>query len=228
MKLFRKHSTSSKTQNSVLFNSGGSPFFSGIQPKLTVSKADDPQEREADQVADRVMQNNSSEALQRQPMEEEEEMMQPKLQRQEEEEEAQPKLQREEEEEEATQLKLQTKGEEEEEAMQMKTEGATPTVSPKFSKSLQASKSGGVPLPKTTNVFMSRAMGADFSKVRIHTDANAVNMNRQIRAKAFTHGKHLYFNLGQYDPGSRSGKWLLAHELTHTIQQKAVRPKRSQ
>ena len=66
---------------------------------------------------------------------------------------------------------------------------------------------------------MSNRFGRDFSSVKIHTDVQAVRMNRDLNAKAFTVGNDVYFNQGQYQPGSSKGKHLLAHELTHVVQQ---------
>ena len=94
-------------------------------------------------------------------------------------------------------------------------------ASPAFESSLQSSKGGGAPLPDNTRAEMESGIGADFSTVKIHTNDNAVQMNQQINAKAFTHGSDIYFNRGQYNPESSSGKHLLAHELTHTVQQGA-------
>ena len=85
--------------------------------------------------------------------------------------------------------------------------------------SLQQSKGGGQPLDTTTNQLMSRGIGADFSNVKIHTDSNAIQMNQQLNAKAFTNGSDVYFNQNQYNPQSSEGKHLLAHELTHVVQQ---------
>ncbi len=231
MKLHRNRpARNAKPAQAPFYKTGQSTFFTGIQPRLTVGKADDPQEKEADNMADQVMQKGENEVLQRQPLEEEEELLQPKIQRQEEEEAAQTKLQRQpvEEEEEELMPKLQRQEEEEEEAQPKlrAKEGTGSSAAPAgFSQTLKGSKSSGDALPGKTNAFMSQAMGADFSKVRVHTDDNAVRMNRQIRARAFTHGNHIYFNRGQFDPNSHDGQWLLAHELTHTIQQKAVRRK---
>ena len=67
---------------------------------------------------------------------------------------------------------------------------------------------------------MEHGFGADFSNVRIHTDFEAAQMSSDIGAKAFTNGNDIYFNQNQYNPNSKEGKHLLAHELTHTIQQK--------
>jgi hypothetical protein len=69
---------------------------------------------------------------------------------------------------------------------------------------------------------LSNALGADFSGVKVHTGQNAVEMNRSLNARAFTHGNDIYFNKGEYNPESSEGKRLLAHELTHVVQQKGV------
>ncbi len=98
--------------------------------------------------------------------------------------------------------------------------GLEPT--PNFQKQLIASKGGGTPLPDKTNSFMSQAIGSDFSQVSIHTGNQAQEMNQSIRAKAFTHGSDIYFNKGQYNPSSNQGKKLLAHELTHVVQQRGA------
>lgn len=86
----------------------------------------------------------------------------------------------------------------------------------------------GSPLTPGAQMEMESVFDADFSSVRIHTDIGAIQMNRQIGAKAFTHGSNIYFNEGMYAPESIPGKRLLAHELTHTIQQgaalSAIRP----
>lgn len=84
------------------------------------------------------------------------------------------------------------------------------------------STSGGAALPPDTRNQMEGHFGADFSQVRVHTDSSAVQMSQDLGAKAFTHGNNIYFNEGQYSPGSQSGDHLLAHELTHTVQQGAA------
>jgi hypothetical protein len=66
---------------------------------------------------------------------------------------------------------------------------------------------------------MGNAMGVDFSGVNIHTDSKAVQMNQKLGAKAFTHGNDIYFKEGEFNPESNNGKKLLAHELTHVVQQ---------
>jgi Domain of unknown function (DUF4157) len=67
---------------------------------------------------------------------------------------------------------------------------------------------------------MGQAMGTDFSRVRVHTDGQSDRLNRSIQAKAFTTGQDVFFRQGAYNPGSRGGQELIAHELTHVVQQK--------
>jgi hypothetical protein len=62
-------------------------------------------------------------------------------------------------------------------------------------------------------------MQFDFSKVQIHTDNKSAQMNQELGVRAFTHGRDVYFGIGQYNPQSNEGKRLLAHELTHVVQQ---------
>lgn len=82
-------------------------------------------------------------------------------------------------------------------------------------------KGGGNPLPSGMATEMGQKIGADFSNVRTHTDQNAIQMNQELVANAFSHGNDIYFNKNQYNPSSPDGKRLLAHELTHTVQQNA-------
>jgi hypothetical protein len=94
-------------------------------------------------------------------------------------------------------------------------------VSSSFASSLNASKGGGASLPQGTRNFMENAFSTDFSAVKIHTDSQAAEMSKDINAKAFTYGNDIYFREGQYNSDSWKGRHLLAHELTHTIQQKS-------
>lgn len=84
---------------------------------------------------------------------------------------------------------------------------------------VNSNKYNGNRMDASTKSFMESRFGSEFSEVKIHTDKDAVQMNRDLNAKAFTVGNNIYFNEGQYQPGSNSGKHLLAHELAHTIQQ---------
>jgi hypothetical protein len=77
----------------------------------------------------------------------------------------------------------------------------------------------GQPLPPRLNHQIGQAMGADFSGVRVHTDTQSDQLNRSIQAKAFTTGQDVFFRQGAYQPDSRSGQELIAHELTHVVQQ---------
>ena len=89
---------------------------------------------------------------------------------------------------------------------------------------LSSTKGQGQALDSETQDHMGSQIGADFSGVRVHTGSNANEMNRSLGAQAFTHGSDIYFNEGKYDTQSSSGKELLAHELTHTVQQGAAPP----
>ncbi len=104
--------------------------------------------------------------------------------------------------------------------LQRKGHGDGSTAPASVEKSLASSRGKGSPLPDAVNNKMGSAMGADFSEVRIHDDHAAADMSNALNAQAFTHGKDIYFNRGKYDPGSKAGQHLLAHELTHTIQQR--------
>ena len=87
---------------------------------------------------------------------------------------------------------------------------------------------GGGKMDAQTRNDMESGFGADFSHVNIHTDSQAAQMSANIGAQAFTHGNDIYFNKGKYNPTSKEGKTLLAHELTHTIQQKGMVQKKIQ
>lgn len=87
---------------------------------------------------------------------------------------------------------------------------------------IQASRGGGQGLSVPLRRFMEPRFGADFSKVRIHTDANAQQLSRRLSARAFTVGGDIFFGAGQYQPDTAQGRELIAHELTHTLQQGAA------
>jgi hypothetical protein len=157
--------------------------------------------------------------VQRQEVPEEEEEIQTKL-----------LLQRQaEEEEEEVQTKplLQRQAEEEEEELQTKSDLQSPTsnlqngfeAGSDLEARLVAHKGTGSPLSEDVRAYMEPRFGADFSGVRVHTDGEAVQMNRELSAQAFTHGQDIYLGAGRYDPGTTAGKRLLAHELTHVVQQ---------
>lgn len=92
-------------------------------------------------------------------------------------------------------------------------------TSPQVTSAIHSSMAGGSPLPGHVRGFMEPRFGADFSDVRIHTGDQAAQLSADLGAHAFTVGNHVYFGRNQYQPDSASGKQLIAHELTHTIQQ---------
>ena len=206
----------------------------GIQRRTKISQPGDKFEREADRVADWVM--RMAEPQEQEQAEEDEELIQAKRM-------TAPLVQgqvrgieSEEEEEETIQTKLissqvkhflqrqykASESEEEEEERTVQTKeipGQTPSMTSTVEARLNASKDSGQPLPEQTRSFMESRFGQDFSQVRVHADARAAQLNRELRAQAFTHGQDVYFGTGKYSPGSGHGKRLLAHELTHVVQQ---------
>jgi hypothetical protein len=79
---------------------------------------------------------------------------------------------------------------------------------------------GGSALDESTRGFMESRLGADFGDVRIHTGSKATEAARSVQAHAYTVGTDVVFQDGQYNPSSTDGKKMLAHELTHVVQQK--------
>ncbi len=112
---------------------------------------------------------------------------------------------------------------EEEELVRAKQESQG-VVNSSIENDLRNNRSSGNKMDNKTMAQMERGFGADFSQVNIHTGTDAVQMSRQLGAHAFTHGNDIYFNEGRYDTNSSSGKHLLAHELTHTLQQTSSYP----
>ncbi len=90
-----------------------------------------------------------------------------------------------------------------------------PQVQPDLESRLNASQGGGSLLSEEVRSFMEPRFGADFSQVRVHTGSEAVQMNQELGAQAFTHGSDVYFGAGK-SPGNNE---LMAHELTHVVQQ---------
>jgi Domain of unknown function (DUF4157) len=92
-------------------------------------------------------------------------------------------------------------------------------VSVRAESALASVRDGGQPLPRSVRTFFEPRFGADFSKVRIHSGSQAAESTRSIRARAFTFGRDVVFGRGEYLPERQEGQWLLAHELTHVVQQ---------
>jgi hypothetical protein len=95
----------------------------------------------------------------------------------------------------------------------------SPSVAGHTQSAIQSNVSGGQPLSADVRSYMEPRFGADFSNVRIHNDQEAASLSNQLSARAFTYQNHVFFSRNQYQPGTSEGKHLLAHELTHTIQQ---------
>jgi hypothetical protein len=154
-------------------------------------------------------------SVRRQPLEEEEELIQPKQQP------VPLTLQ--------TQrlpengLQRQTEAEEEEQLLQTAANGSGTTEMPtELEAAIQGQRSGGQRLTDDDRTFFEPRLRADLSNVRLHTDALATETAEAIKARAFTLGRHVFFGAGQYPSGTEAGQRLLAHELTHVLQQGAV------
>lgn len=118
---------------------------------------------------------------------------------------------------------------EDEEELQMKPvlqpkRNVSAETSPEITRQINSSKGSGSSMAPEIQQEMAHKMGADFDGVNIHTDSNAHRLNQQLGAKAFTHGSDIYFNKQEYNPNSSEGKRLLAHELTHVVQQGRSEP----
>lgn len=224
------------------------PFFAPvIQPKLTINQPNDVFEQEADTIAEKVMRMSDHDAapakvapvvVQKKcsACEEEE-----KLQKKEEEESEEGLIHRKcaacEQEDKLVQRtpytvqrkcaaceeeeKLQRKCAACEEELQLKASGAPAVAARPAAPSsvYQVLQSGGSPLDEGTRHFMESRFKQDFGHVQIHNDPLAHQSAKEINAKAYTHGKHIVFAPGEYQPHTPSGKQLLAHELVHVMQQ---------
>ena len=93
------------------------------------------------------------------------------------------------------------------------------SVSNQMGSALHQSAGKGASLPNDKSEGWGQRMGSDLSKVKVHTDDQADAMSRSIGAKAFTYGQDIYFKKGEYQPGTKAGDHLLAHETAHTVQQ---------
>ncbi|MFC1860711.1 DUF4157 domain-containing protein [Chloroflexota bacterium] len=177
-----------------------------VQAKLSVSSPGDIHEQEADRVAEAVTRaidtretkrEEEGKYLLRQPEDdEEEETVQPKtvLQRQ-----------------------------DDEEDVQMQYAGnQLSEVATALEDRINNARGSGQALPDGARAPMENAFGVDFSGVRVHTDPESDDLNRHLSAKAFTTGKDVFFRHGEYHPYSSDGRKLLAHELTHVVQQGGV------
>ena len=214
-----------------------------IQAKLQVGPPGDQLEQEADRMADTVMRmrddqvnpgatvsnrtqisrlqrkcTECEEKEQRQELEEEEEPVQTKPDGQ------RPMIQRL-----CTECSdmvqrrpavAEEENEKEEEMVQRKAaEGGGNQVSQGVQSQIESFRGGGQPLPSTLRAYFEPRFGHDFGGVRIHAGGEAAKVARSINAQAFTVGRDVAFAAGQYSPETSGGKRLLAHELTHVVQQ---------
>lgn len=163
----------------------------GIQAALAVGPSDDAYEREADRVAEHVLRMpDAGSAVAIQP--------------------TPPKIRR-----------LCAECEHEEDPVQPKSEreSGPPDVTPGLESYLTTSRDAGLPLPATARDYFGPRFGQDFSGVRVHTDNGAARAAAGISAQAFTAGRSIHFAAGRFRPGTPAGDRLLAHELTHVVQQ---------
>mgnify|MGYP001609351248 CR=1 FL=1 len=171
-----------------------------IQPKLKINAPGDAYEQEADRMAEKAMQLHD----QSQPVASLSNHSLPPtaIQRQE--------------------MEGYEGGENESTLMQKAENGGGFEATSDLAFQLQNNRGGGNPLPVKARSFMERAFHADFSGVRVHTDASAAEMSQGIQARAFAHREDIYFNQGEYNPENTEGKRLLAHELAHILQNKSI------
>ncbi len=187
---------SKKTQNADLSGKRNSSFFKPfIQPKLTINQPDDQYEQEADAVADKVMRMTDHEAV---PTS----FFKPAVTV-------------------INRMCVQCKEEEEEEkGVQRKETNADEITADKNLESYLGNlNAGGQKLPDEVRQFYEPRMGHSFDNVKVHTDTAAHASAYNINALAYTHGSNIVFGANQFNPESESGKKLLAHELTHVVQQ---------
>lgn len=223
-------------------------FFPSVQKKIAIGKSDDSFEKEADMVADKVVNKSGphgaiqkmgevNEEIQEKPLASsissiqkmdkpvEEEAVQKAEQEEDsiqkmEEEEPVQKAEKEEEPIQKAEKEEEPLQKMEEEEVQAKANNNNRTsAGPTIESKLSESSGKGNKMDAATQSEMEAGFGADFSNVNVHVDSSAVAMSEQLGAQAFTHGNDIYFNEGKFDPDTNSGKHLLAHELTHTIQQ---------
>jgi hypothetical protein len=99
---------------------------------------------------------------------------------------------------------------------------SVPAVSSEVETRIDGLRGRGSPLPQSERTFFEERFGADFGEVRVHDDDDAARTAQDLNARAYTLGNDVVFNSGQYEPGSERGRRLMAHELTHVVQQRGV------
>src|SRR5262249_53697844 len=162
------------------------------------SSPNDPQEAEADRVADAVMRMEDPGVIQRACAKCDED---DKVQRQEDGEDAE-----------------QSSEEEDLGPVPLKAAGTPGPVSAATAAQVGQLRDGGQPLATDLRSFYEPRFGHDFSRVRIQSGADAAESAKKLNALAYTTGSTIVFGSGQYSPGTATGRRLLAHELTHVVQ----------
>jgi len=174
-----------------------------VQTRLKVGAPDDAHEREAEAVADRVMA-----------------APEPVLQREcaqctDEKDKDKPAAHDKDKPEDATLQRLAQSGT----PGSSVTGGGRDAVGGALAQGLASSQGGGQSLPRSERSFFESRLGVPLGAVRVHTGPQAAAWSEQLGARAFTLGRDVYFGAGEYQPGSATGRHLLAHELTHVLQQ---------
>ena len=210
---------------SNFFSGKGNGFFPTVQAKLTLSQPGDAAEREADAMADKVMRKAATGPV-TEPPRVAGNVIPPVQRKCSHCEEEEKKLQRKEEE--GEELPVQRKCshcEAEENHLQRQPANENqPAATTAVAAGIRRYKGQGSPMQPEVQSFMQEQFNADFSKVRIHNGGYAAEMTSAVNAQAFTAGSDIYFNEGKYAPDHHSGQRLLAHELTHVLQQGAGAP----
>ncbi|MEH2067385.1 MAG: DUF4157 domain-containing protein, partial [Nostoc sp.] len=201
----------------------------------TLQRESVPEEEEEEELQTKSLETNTLQP-ESTPEEEEEELQTKSLDT--------SRLQRESAPEEEEEEELQTKSldtsrlqresvpEEEEEELQkspmvQRQAKAGMAANPDLETSINQARGSGQSMADNIRQPMEQAFGADFSGVKVHTDSQSDELNQSIQARAFTTGQDVFFRQGEYNPGSRGGQELLAHELTHVVQQNGGAVQRS-
>ena len=192
-----------------------------LQPRLTVGPADDPYEREAERTADLVMSPDmtskmSGPAIPRPSLAASlSRVVQRAMGKME------PPVRKDDDWKKKEDEKK--KDDDRKKTVQKKSAGPAPSVVPsRVEQTIETlSAGGGSPLPESLRARFEPRFGYDFGAVRVHTGEHATGAATALGARAFTVGDHLFFGAGEYQPTSTQGQRLIAHELTHVVQQGA-------
>ena len=187
-----------------------------IQPKLKIGEPGDRYEQEADRVADKVMRMPDPQSVTQSANEHSLQQLYPMCGEEKGLLQSKPisKL--------ITQLaqrQTEDKGEKVDILKNNKTIGHNTTIAPDFESEINTIKGGGHPLPESIRAFFEPRFKYDFSQVRVHADRNAAEVAKSVNSRAFTLRQDIVFGTGQYIPETETGQRLLAHELTHVVQQ---------